>query len=124
MQVTVTGKLNKAANEFQAGESIGFGFRLGVQVYNRKTKEREWVNYSAVAFARAAKQIDFYRQSLIPEAIVEVSGDGILLEEYNGNMTLDIQNAHIGFINSPMTQSVPQSAAMPNGGIEDDIPFS
>ena len=28
MSVTVTGKLNKAANQFQAGDGKGFGIRL------------------------------------------------------------------------------------------------
>jgi len=42
MSTTITGKLNKAANEFQAGESVGFGVRVGVQYYDRETKQKEW----------------------------------------------------------------------------------
>jgi len=34
MATTVTGKLNKAATQFQAGESTGFGLRLGVKYYD------------------------------------------------------------------------------------------
>ena len=37
MATTVTGKLNQAASIFQAGESTGFGLRIGVQYYDRET---------------------------------------------------------------------------------------
>ena len=51
MSITVTGKLNKTANQFVAGEGRGFGVRLGVQFYNRETQQKEWTNYEAAVFA-------------------------------------------------------------------------
>lgn len=42
MATTVTIKLNKPANVFQAGESTGFGIRGGVRYYDRETKQNEW----------------------------------------------------------------------------------
>ena len=45
MATTITGKLNKAATQFQAGESTGFGLRLGVKYYDRESKMEQWCNY-------------------------------------------------------------------------------
>lgn len=42
MATTVTFKLNKDATQFNAGDSIGFGVRGGVQYYDRETKQKEW----------------------------------------------------------------------------------
>ncbi|HHZ70465.1 MAG TPA: hypothetical protein EYN54_09380, partial [Methylococcaceae bacterium] len=72
MATTITGKLNKPANVFQAGESTGFGIRLGVKYRDPKTKEDAWCNYSAVIFAKSAGQIQFYQNALIEGSIVEV----------------------------------------------------
>ena len=69
MSISVTGKLNKAANQFQAKDSKGFGVRLGVQFYNRETKQKEWTNYEAVIFAKAGAQADFYQSSLVEGSI-------------------------------------------------------
>ena len=41
MSTTITGKLNDAASQFQAGDSTGFGVRIGVKARNPKTKEDE-----------------------------------------------------------------------------------
>ena len=65
MSTTITGKLNKAANQFQAGESTGFGIRLGVKYRDPKTKQDEWTNYQAVIFAKAPGQVKFYQDVLI-----------------------------------------------------------
>jgi len=72
MSTTITGKLNKAANQFQAGESTGFGIRLGVQVYNPKTKEKQWTNYSAVLFARNTNLITYMQNVLVEGAVIVV----------------------------------------------------
>ena len=47
MAHTIVGKLNKNASIFQAGESTGFGVRLGVKYYDRETQQNEWTNYEA-----------------------------------------------------------------------------
>ena len=54
MATTITGKLNKPANIFQAGDSTGFGVRIGVKCRDPKTKADVWTNYSAVIFAKSA----------------------------------------------------------------------
>ena len=108
MSHTVVFKLNKPANEFAAGESIGFNVRGGVQYYDRKTKQKEWTNYSAVVFAKKQTQIDFYRERLIENAIVEVSSKQIKIDVYDGqngqSLSIDMIDAWIGSIN----QSAPR----------------
>jgi len=100
MSTTITGKLTKAANEFQAGESIGFGLRLGTQYYDRKTKQKEWTNYSCVVFAKASAQIDYYRQVLQIGSIVEVTATHEKIDVYEGangpSYTIELINAQIG----------------------------
>ena len=73
MSTTITGKLNKPASQFAAGESTGFGLRLGVKYYDRETKGDAWTNYEAVVFAKAPAQVQFYQQVLVEGAIVKVS---------------------------------------------------
>jgi single-strand DNA-binding protein len=109
MAHTIVIKLNKAANEFQAGESIGFNVRGGVQYYDRKTKQKEWTNYSAVIFAKAPAQIDFYRSALIEGSKVELSGKTQKIDVYDGgqngpNYTIEFQDAWLGDISTPMQQ--------------------
>jgi single-strand DNA-binding protein len=106
MAHTIVIKLNKAANEFQAGESIGFNVRGGVQYYDRKTKQKEWTNYSAVIFAKAQAQIDFYRSALIEGAKVELSGKQQKIDVYTGGQngpsyTIEFLDAWLGDISSP-----------------------
>lgn len=102
MSHTITIKLNKAAQTFQAGESIGFGIRGGVQYYDRKSKKKEWTNYQAVVFAKAQAQIDFYHASLVQGAIVEVSGRQQKIEVYEGNngqqISIELLDASLGYI--------------------------
>ena len=85
MSVSITGKLNKPASEFAAGESVGFGIRLGQQYYDRETKQKEWTNYEAVVFAKAQAQIDFYRKALVEGAVVEVLGKRQKIRTFEGN---------------------------------------
>lgn len=99
MSVSITGKLNKAASEFAAGESIGFGIRLGQQYYDPKTKTKEWTNYSAVIFAKAPAQIDFYRQALVEGSVVAISGKEQKIDVYEGqngqSITIEILSASL-----------------------------
>lgn len=137
---TVVFKLNKPANEFQAGESIGFNVRGGVQYYDRKTKAKAWTNYSGTVFAKAAGQIDYYRSTLIEGAIVELGGKQQKIDDYNGNLSIEFIDAWVGSINqsaprdnqsqaSGVVQSQGQQASQQypvNQGVDDmdqSIPF-
>jgi single-strand DNA-binding protein len=106
MSHTVVFKLNKPANEFAAGESTGFGLRGGVQYYDRKTKQKEWTNYSCAVFAKNPNQIDFYRNALVEGAVVEVGAKQLMTEDYNGNISIGMLDAWIGSIN----QSAPRAS--------------
>jgi|TARA_R110000796_G_scaffold41048_1_gene101326 hypothetical protein len=129
MSISVTGKLNKAANQFQAGESKGFGIRLGVKFYNRATKAQEWTNYEAVIFAKAGAQSEFYENSLVEGSIIEVSGSGCQIMTFNGNNgpinSIAILDAKLGFVGSssapaPKAQA---PAAMTIEEMDEDLPF-
>ena len=115
MSTTITGRLNKPANQFQAGESTGFNVRLGVKYRDPKTKQDDWTNYSAVVFAKAPNQINFYQSALVEGAVVEVSGDTLKIDSYEGqngtSLTIEILNARLGYIHSP--QQAPQQQAAP-----------
>ncbi len=100
----ITIKLNRPANEFQAGDGVGFGIGGGVQYYDRATKQKEWTNYKAVVFAKAGAQADYYRQALIEGAVVEVGAKQQKISEYNGNYSIEFIDAWIGSIN----QSAPR----------------
>ncbi len=104
MSVNIVIKLNRPANEFQAGDGVGFGIGGGVQYYDRATKQKEWTNYKAVVFAKAGNQADFYRQALVEGAIVEVGAKQQKVSEYNGNYSIEFIDAWIGSIN----QSAPR----------------
>jgi len=133
MSISVTGKLNKPANQFQAGSSQGFGFRLGVKFYNRETKEDEWTNYEAVVFAKEGAQANFYKQVLVKGSIVEVSGSGCQIRTFNGNNgpvnSISILDAKLGFIfstDNPPSLDKPADSSrqdMAMAQLEDDIPF-
>ncbi len=116
MSVSITGKLNKAPNEFAAGESTGFGLRLGQQYYDRETQQKEWTNYECVIFARQQGQIDFYRQALVEGAIVAVSGKEQKIRSFDGNngtvLSIEIMSATIDNVFAPMGNTpAPQQAA-------------
>ena len=102
MATTVTGKLNKAASQFQAGDSVGFGLRFGVKYYDRETKSEQWTNYQAVVFAKAPAQIQFYQSALVEGAIVEVTGDKQRIRQYQGQnglqLAIEILDAKLGFV--------------------------
>lgn len=115
MSTTITGKLNKAATQFQAGESTGFGLRLGVKFYDRETKTDAWTNFEAVVFAKAPAQVQFYQQALVEGAIVEVSGDKLKIRQFQGNnglsLSIELLDAKLGFVYAP--QSITNQAQAP-----------
>ncbi|EJN1771479.1 hypothetical protein NPI95_004814, partial [Salmonella enterica] len=111
MAHSITVRLNKPAREFQAGENIGFNIRAGVQYYDRQTKKKEWTNYSAAVFAKPGSQADYYRSVLVEGGVVEITGENIKVDVYQGqngqSITLELLNAKIGFAasgNSPQQQ--------------------
>ncbi|WP_392738890.1 hypothetical protein AB3M75_07180 [Serratia ureilytica] len=109
---SITVRLNKSAREFQAGDSIGFNIRAGVQYYDRQKKQKEWTNYSATVFAKPGPQADYYRNVLVDGSVVEISGDTIRVDVYDGQngqaITLELQNVRIGFVQSAANQGKPQ----------------
>ena len=108
MSTTITGKLNKPANQFQAGESTGFSIRLGVKYRDPKTKQNEFTNYQAVIFAKAPAQIQFYNDVLVEGAVVEVTCEQLKIDSFEGNngpmLSIDMLNARIGYVHSPNQQ--------------------
>jgi len=123
MATTITGKLNKAANTFQAGESTGFGIRLGVKYRDPKTKQDDWCNYSAVIFAKSPGQIQFYQSALIEGSIVEVSCDQLKIDTFDGQngqvLSIDMLNARLGYVHTaqgaPQQQNNNQNQQQNNG---------
>lgn len=105
MATTVTFKLNKPAKEFSAGESTAFNIQGGVRYYDRETKSEQWTNYSAAVFAKAAAQIQFYRDSLVEGAVVEVTGDKLKIRQFQGNnglsLSIELLDAKLGFVYAP-----------------------
>jgi hypothetical protein len=112
MSTTITGKLNKAASQFQAGESAGFGINIGVKYYDRETKADAWTNYQAAVFAKAPAQVQFYQQALVEGAIVEVSGDKLKIRQFQGNnglsLSIELLDAKLGAVFAPQGQQAPQ----------------
>ncbi len=126
MSVTVTGKLNKAANKFQAGESVGFGVRLGVKFYNRETKTQDWTNYEAVIFARQGDQANFYESTLVEGSVIEVSGSGCQIKTFEGSngpiYSIAILDSKLGYVGKgEATQASTQASTQ--AVITEDIPF-
>lgn len=112
MATTITGKLNKPATQFQAGDSIGFGIRLGVKYFDRETKADAYTNYEAVVFAKAPAQVQFYQNALIEGAVVEVTGDKLKIRQFQGNnglsLSIELLDAKLGFVYAPQaTQQRP-----------------
>ena len=104
MAISVTGKLNKAANQFKAGDSTGFGVRLGVRYYDRETKQNEYTNYEAVIFAKAPAQVQFYQQALVEGSVIELSGTTQKIKSFDGQngqvLSIEIHDAKLGFVHT------------------------
>ena len=113
MSTTITGKLNQAAREFQAGSYTGFGFRLGKQYYDRETKAKEWTNYEAAVFTNNTQQIEFYRQNLVEGAVVEVMAEAEKIKQFQGNnglvLSIELIDCKLGMIHTG--QQAPQQRA-------------
>jgi single-strand DNA-binding protein len=109
MATTIVGKLNKAATQFQAGESTGFGIRLGVKYYDRESKADAYTNYEAVVFAKSPMQIQFYQQALIEGSIVEVSGEKQRIRQFQGqnglSLSIELLDAKLGFVHAPQSSN-------------------
>jgi single-strand DNA-binding protein len=123
MATTITGKLNKPANTFQAGESTGFGIRLGVKYRDPKTKEDAWCNYSAVIFAKSPGQIQFYQSALVEGAVIEVTAEQLKIDSFQGKdnvmLSIEMLNARLGYIHTPQGA---QQAAPQQGGFQQQAP--
>lgn len=108
MSVTVMGKLTKAPNQFQAGDSTGFGLRIGEQYYDRESKQKEWTNYEAVIFAKAPGQVKYLQDVLIEGAVIQLTGQQQKVKVFEGNngpvYSIELIDAKLG-------GSVYQSAA-------------
>ena len=123
MAHSVTGKLNKAATQFQAGDGTGFGVRLGVQYYDRETKQKEWTNYEAVIFANQPAQVDFYKSALVEGSVVELSGESLKVKTFDGQngqqITLELIGAKLGYVHTGQQNNAP---AQNQGGYQQPQP--
>lgn len=112
MGVTVTGKLNKPATQFQAGESTGFGVRVGVKYFDRELKADAWTNYEAVIFAKAPAQIQFYQSVLIEGSVIEITGSKQRIRQFQGAnglaLSVEILDAQLGVAYSPPAPAMQQ----------------
>lgn len=115
MAHTIVGKLNKDARQFQAGDSTGFGIRLGVKYRDPKTKQDEYTNYQAVIFAKSAGQIQFYQSALVAGSVIEVSAEQLKVDTFQGDngpvVSIDMLNARLGYVhsaNAPQDQQAQQ----------------
>jgi len=110
MSHTVTAKLNKPAREFANANGVTFFVGLGEKNYDFKLKTNVYTNYDAALFAKDG-QIEFYRSALVEGAIISVSGTGLILDVSNAQYPkLMIQDAKLGFVNTPDGQAPQQSA--------------
>lgn len=112
MSHTVTAKLNKAARQHPNQNGVTFFVSLGEKNYNFQTKQNEWTNYDAALFAKDG-QIQFYTESLVEGAIITVSGTGLIMEAQTDPQykpKLMIQDAKLGFVNSPQGAPAHQQA--------------
>jgi hypothetical protein len=149
MSTTITGKLNDNAREFQAGNSTGFGFKLGVKYYNRETKQSDWTNYEGAIFLSNENQINFVRSNMCKGAIIQVTADKEYIKLFEGRdktyLSIGLIDCKLGFIHFDGTpppqppqqgyqqapqqgyQQQPQAAPQQPGGVmesfDDDIPF-
>jgi single-strand DNA-binding protein len=115
MATTITGKLNKPANIFQAGDSTGFGVRVGVKCRDPKTKADAWANYSAVIFAKSPGQIQFYTEALTEGSVIEISAENLLVDSFDGKdgpvLTINMLNARLGYVHTGQSQAPQQQQA-------------
>jgi single-strand DNA-binding protein len=113
---TVTGKLNKDAKQFAAGEYTGFNIRVGVKFYDRETKDNQWTNYSAVIFSNNQSQIQFLQGALVAGSVVELFGESIKVDTFTKDdgqtlITLELNNSRLGYIGTPENAQPQQNQA-------------
>ena len=114
MSHSITAKLNRAANEHAGQNGVTFFVGLGEKNYDFKLKTNVYTNYDAALFAKDA-QIEFYRSALVEGAIITVSGTGLILDVSNAQYPkLMVQDAKLGFVNSPQA-SAPQQQQQQGG---------
>lgn len=136
MSITVTGKLTEAAKQHDLGDgACMFFIRVGKKEYDRKEKKEVWANYSIGLYAKG-NQLEYYTNSLVKDAIVCVTGTGIILKIWRTGdgkegVELSVQdarllNAYTGYdapTNKAGLQSA-QEAASAGGGFGDfEAPF-
>lgn len=108
-------KITREPRIFQAGESTGFNLSLGAQYYDRKTKQKEWSNYSAVIFAKG-NQLSFYQSALVVGTVIELSSDDLKIDNYNPEyLTIKLIDAKLVnvFINDSSPQQQHQQQYQP-----------
>lgn len=104
MSHSITVRLNKAATEFDAGESVGFGLRAGVKFFDRLTKTEQYTNYEATIFIKKsnAAQVDYHRKMFVEGAIVEISGQQQAIRQFQGanglSISIELLEARVGFL--------------------------
>lgn len=112
MAHTVVGKLNKDATVFGTQSGTGFGVRVGVQYYDRDTKQKEWTNYEAVIFTSQSTQAQFYKDVLVAGSVIEISGESLKIKQFQGqngmSLSLEIINARLGYVHAAQQQSQPR----------------
>lgn len=73
---------------------------LAFSITDRQTKKEEWTSYSANVFAKPGDQADFYRSVLVEGSVVEITGENIKVDVYQGqngqSITLELLNAKPG----------------------------
>lgn len=124
MSTTISARLKKAASEFQAGDSIGFGIRFGKKYRDPKTKADDWTNYEAVIFAKSQGQIDFYRSSLVEGSVVTITCREQCIDsrEHNGTTyhSIKMLNAYLDDVNT--MDGAPQGHAPVQQGYQQPAP--
>jgi len=131
MTVVIAGKLKDAAREFPAGNSTGFGIRIGEKFYDRETRESAWTNYECAVFAAKDEQVDFYRRALIPGAVVQITGEQQKIKSFEGNngvhLSIEVLNCKLSNVffeesSTPADSPPPKPAYKPPEQQQEYIP--
>lgn len=113
MATTITGKLNKDAREFQAGDSTGFGVNVGKQYYDRETKQKEWTNYEAAFFSSNDSQINFMRSVLVEGSVIEITSKEEKIKSFDGNngpvLSIQLLDCSLGYVHTGQNQAPSQA---------------
>ena len=125
MSTTITGKLNNNANEFQAGESAGFGFGIGVQYYDRESKSKQWTNYEGALFSNNQNQIDYLRNNLVSGSVITITAKTEYVKSYDGQnglrLSIGLNDCSLDYVVNSSHQQAPsqsQQQAPQQGGYQ------